>query len=222
MAKDNNIPTSDAQFDIFQKQFVAGTVKTPAAYGITANDATALTAGQTAWQTAYAAHITAQQGALSATKAKDEARTTFESALRTAAQKVHATAKADNSLRAAVGLPPRDGVRTDVGTPLTRPVGRLEAAGPRTLVIHFTDELTPTRPLRPPGVRGCEIYVFIGDQPPADPAGYSFLAFDTRTPYTHEHLPADAGKTATYLLRWQNTKGERGPFGRAVTAKIPL
>lgn len=222
MAQDNNIPANDAQFDIFQKRFLAGTTKTPAQFGITANDVTALTTGQTAWQTAYAAHITAQQGALSATQAKDEARALFETALRTAAQKVHLTAKADNSLRAAVGLPSRVGTRTPVGTPTTRPIGRLEAKGPRTLVLHFTDEMTPNRAVKPPGVRGCEIYVFIGEQPPPDPAGYTFLMLDTRTPYIHEHQPADAGKTVSYILRWQNTKGKPGPFGRMVTAKIPL
>ena len=222
MAQDNNIPANDAQFDIFQKLFLAGTTKTPAQYGITTDDVTALTAGQTAWQTAYAAHIAAQQGALSATQAKDEARTTFEGALRTAAQKVHVTAKSDNSLRAAVGLPSRSGTRTTVGAPTTRPIGRLAVAGPRTLVLHFTDELTPNRSIKPQGVRGCEIYVFIGEQPPADPAGYTFLGLDTRTPFTHEHQHADAGKTVSYVLRWQNNKGEPGPFGRMVTAKIPL
>jgi hypothetical protein len=222
MAQDNNIPGNDAQFEIFQKQFVAGTTKTPVQYGITATDVTALTAGQTAWQTAYAAHIAAQQGAVSATQTKDEARATFEIALRVAAQKVHVTAGSDNSLRAVVGLPPRAVVRAAVGTPRTRPIGRLEVTGPRTLVVHCSDELTPARYRKPQGVRGCEIYVFVGDQPPPDPAGYRFLALVTRTSYTHEHPPADAGKTATYLFRWQNTKGETGPFSRAVTAKIPL
>lgn len=222
MAQDNNIPVNDAQFDIFQKLFVTGTTKTPAQYGITANDVSALTAGQTAWQSAYAAHVAAQQGALSATQTKDEARANFEQALRAAAQKVHATAKSDNSLRAAVGLPPRSGIRTLVGTPATRPIGRLESAGPRTLVLHFTDELTPTRAVRPQGVRGCEIFVFVGDQPPEDPAGYTFLGVDTRTPFTHQHQPQDPGKTATYLLRWHNTKGVPGPFSRPVAAKIPL
>lgn len=222
MAQDNNIPTNDAQFDIFQKLFVEGTTKAPAQYGITANDATALTAGQKAWEAAYPAHIAAQQAALSATQTKDEARANFETALRVAAQKVHVTARFDNSLRAAVGLPPREGTRTAVGTPATRPVGRLEAVGPLTLTLHFTDELTPTQLARPRGMRGCEIFVFIGDAAPTDPAGYTFLTLDTRTPYTHQHQPADVGKTATYLLRWQNTKGQTGPFSRPVSAKIPL
>ena len=84
MAQDNNIPANVSQFYTFQKLFVIGTTKTPVQYGITANDVAALTTGQTAWQTAYAAHIAAQHSALSATQTKDEARATFETALWTA------------------------------------------------------------------------------------------------------------------------------------------
>jgi hypothetical protein len=41
---------------------------------------------------------------------------------------------------------------------------------------------------------------------------YTFLALDTRPPYVRDHEAINAGKTAYYLLRWQNTKGELGPW----------
>jgi len=42
---------------------------------------------------------------------------------------------------------------------------------------------------------------------------------DTRTPYTADWTGADAGKVAHYLLRWVNTRGEKGPDGARQLAR---
>ena len=47
-----------------------------------------------------------------------------------------------------------------------------------------------------------------------------FLATDTRTRYVAQFDQADAGKTAYYWLRWENTKGETGPRSAMVSATI--
>lgn len=49
---------------------------------------------------------------------------------------------------------------------------------------------------------------------------HHFLAVDTKTPYVHEHETGDFGKTVHYLLRWQNAKGQPGPWGHVVSTKI--
>jgi hypothetical protein len=51
---------------------------------------------------------------------------------------------------------------------------------------------------------------------------YSFVALDTRTPCSDEHAAADAGKAVHYVLRWQNAKGEPGPWSSVLVAKVPL
>ncbi len=216
------LPGSDAQFEIFQAHFITTLTKSPAKFGVTADDVAALAAAQKVWSAAYPTHLKAQQDAQAATQAKQTARGNLEVVLRMAAQKVSATAGTDNSLRAAAGLPVRVETRSVVGAPETRPIGRLQAAGSRTLIVHFTDEVKPNRLAKPDGIRGAEIFYFVGAEPPVDPDDYTFLALDTKTPYTHEHDPADAGKGVHYLLRWQNTKGETGPFGAVVSAKVPL
>ena len=85
-----------------------------------------------------------------------------------------------------------------------------------------TLRFTPKRAAKPEGVQGCQIWAHVGDTPPLDASGYAFIALDTRTPYTHEHAAEDAGKTVSYLLRWQNAKGEPGPWSSVAAAKIPL
>ena len=62
----------------------------------------------------------------------------------------------------------------------------------------------------------------MGDSAPADETGYTFLAHDTRTPYTDAHPASDAGKTAYYMMRWLNAKLTPGPWGNVISAKIPL
>ena len=51
-------------------------------------------------------------------------------------------------------------------------------------------------------------------------AGCTLASIDTSTPYLYEFEPEDAGKTACWLLRWVSTRGDVGPFGVLVSAKI--
>jgi hypothetical protein len=219
---DDLIPSNDDEFDHFQEHFVTNVVASPAKYGLLTEDATALQAGQTAWSAAYAAHNKARNDAQTAVRTKDVTRGQFETILRSAAQKVNGSFTINDGLRASVGLRPRDVPRSLVGAPTTRPLGRIELRGPSTFVVHFVDEKTPLRRAKPKDAQGCQIWTYVGDTAPADPSGYTFLALDTRTPYTDQHRPSNAGKTVFYLLRWQNAKGEPGPWSDVVMAKIPL
>jgi len=98
----------------------------------------------------------------------------------------------------------------------------------------------PTRKAKPAGVLGAEIWVNIlpvGQPTPTDPASFTFVALDTRTPYTLDFAGADGGlpltrrggrtifhclpsakrlrrvkgKNANYLLRWVNRIGQKEP-----------
>ncbi|MFT3765276.1 MAG: hypothetical protein QM820_07135 [Minicystis sp.] len=215
------VPQGDDEFHHLQDQFVGAVSKDPDKYGVTAADATALQDAQAAWQQAYPEHKKAQAEAQTKTQKKDAARKQLEERIRGAARKISGTSSVTNELRVAAGLSPRTATRSAKGAPTTRPVGRIDVQPHRTLVIHFADEETPTRAAKPADVHGCEIWSFIGDAPPADPSQYSFLGLDTRTPYTDVHDAEDAGKTAHYLLRWQNRKGEPGPWGHVISIKIP-
>jgi hypothetical protein len=83
-----------------------------------------------------------------------------------------------------------------------------------------TNFVTPTRKAKPAGVMGAEIWAKIGPTPPVDPSELTFLAVDTRTPYTTDFDGADGGKQAHYMLRWVNTRGETGPWSETATATI--
>ena len=120
----------------------------------------------------------------------------------------------------AIGITIADTTKTPVAVPTTAPVGRIEQPNRLEHNLHFADATTPTSKAKPAGVRGCQIWVKIGTTPPASVSELNDLATDTRTPYVAQFDAADAGKTDYYWLRWENTKGETGPWSAAVSATI--
>ena len=59
-----------------------------------------------------------------------------------------------------------------------------------------------------------------GDPAPVNPGELTFLATDTRTPYTADYPGTDANKIAHYTLRWVSTCGEKGPWSETASATI--
>ena len=53
---------------------------------------------------------------------------------------------------------------------------------------------------------------------PVDPSELTFLATDTRMPYVATFAGADANKVAHYMLRWESTRGEPGPWSETASA----
>jgi hypothetical protein len=74
---------------------------------------------------------------------------------------------------------------------------------------------------RDAGVQGCKMYVAVANNPPTDLKAYRSVALSTRSPEKVAFDAADGGKTSNYLLRWVNTKGEKGPWGSVLSASIP-
>ncbi len=143
-----------------------------------------------------------------------------DSAVRTVVNKFAKDKTVADPNRAAAGTTVPDTTPTPVGPPTTAPSGRVETTNVREHTIHFADPSTPRSKAKPPGVRGCQIWVKIGTTPPASASELHYLATDTRTPYVAQFEPADAGKNAYYWLRWENTKGETGPWSAMVSATI--
>ncbi len=109
--------------------------------------------------------------------------------------------------------------RTPAPQPTTKPQGRVDASKRLEHTVHFFDENTPNSRAKPDGVRGCQIWCKVGS-PAADPAELSYLATDTASPYVVHFNGADAGKVVYYWLRWENTRGEVGPWSDVIMATV--
>ncbi len=215
------IPRPDGGFDAWQANFVTYASANAAALGLDPlTDIPPLTAAQTAWSTDYAANTAAQAAAQAARQGKEGARSAYEGLIRPLVGVLQASAAVDNIERKALGITVPDTTPTPVGPPTSRPVVTVDTSQRLQHSIAFADETTLTSRAKPDGVRGAQIWVKIGDPPPVDPDELTFLATDTRTPYVANFDGADANKVAHYMLRWESTRGDVGPWSETASATI--
>jgi len=217
----NYIPRPDGDFDAWQANFITYASANAAALGLDPLvDIPPLTAAQVTWSSDRAAHTAAQAAAQSARQAKDVARSGLEGVVRPLVARLQSSAAVDDAERQALGITVPDREPTAVGPPTTRPVVSVDTGQRLQHTIGFADEATPTRKAKPAGVRGAQVWVKIGDPAPVDPSELTFLATDTRTPYVANFDGADANKVAHYMLRWESTRGETGPWSETASATI--
>jgi hypothetical protein len=214
------IPQSDAEFNIWQQNFIGVLAVNQAALGISAGTIADLQTSGGAFQTDYGSFTTTQNSANAATQLKDTSRSTLENQIREQARIVQANPATTNEMRAQLGITIPDETRTPSPVPPTRPIASIDNRQRLQHTIHFFDESTPNSKRKPDGVRGCEIWNKIGGTAPIDPSELSYIATDTRTPYVLNFDGADAGKMSHYMLRWVNTRGETGPWSETVSVTI--
>lgn len=214
------LPAGDADFTNWVRNFLSYANANLAALTLVAADLTPLTTAEDDWQTALDKHVAAQAQAQGARQTKDDARAKLEFLVRPLVGRLQTTPAMSEAHRASLGVSLRSTTRRDAETPTTRPVVTIDTSQRLRHTISFVDELTPTVRAKPPGVAGCEVWVKVGGATPVDPSELHYLATDTRTPYTAEFEGDDGGKMAYYMLRWVNTRGERGPWSQTVAATI--
>ena len=211
----SSIPGGDAEFGAWLENFLTYATANVAALGLVDLELVPLRTARTMWRTAYPAQLTAQAAA-------QAARSNVEAALRPLVRRLQSSAAVSDAERAGLGLTVPDRQPTPVSPPTTPPVVKVTVSRLRH-VIHFTDAAAPTKKAKPAGVNGAEIWVklaAVADPPPTDPKALTFVALDTRTPYTLDFDGADGGKNAHYMLRWVTTKGEKGPWSETATATV--
>lgn len=120
--------------------------------------------------------------------------------------------------RNALHLPLPNTKRTPAPVPTTRPVGEVHNNNLLEHKITFTDE--DGKRGRPDKVRGCQIFCKEGITPPVDEREMRLLASDASSPYVHKFSFSDAGKTFYYRLRWENSRGEAGPWSAFISGVV--
>lgn len=214
------IPSGDAEFDAFATNLKTYVNANLAEFGLVAADVEPVNAAQVAWDAAFPAVAPAEAAARAAVQAKNTARESFTAAIRALVKVIQAKPSVSDESRQAIGITVPDDIKTPVGVPTTAPVGRIEQLNRLQHTIHFADSDSPTSKAKPAGVRGCQIWVKVGSPAPTSASEMQYLATDTRTPYVAQFEGIDIGKTACYWLRWENTKGQTGPWSAPVSATI--
>ena len=82
------------------------------------------------------------------------------------------------------------------------------------------DELTPTSRSKPDDASYYEAWVKVGDTPPTDESELRYLDSSTTAELLVKYAGKYAGKTAHYMVRWVNSRKEKGPWSQTVSATI--
>lgn len=216
-------PRSDPEFLAWGEQFNDYLQAHFSELGLSPGDVLGLNADLISYSAAQEALVRARAEAAAAVEANTRARRRFEAAMRKSVRRIQTYPGTTDTHRANLGITVPDPERTPIGPPTTRPLVKIDFSKRLLHRIAFVDERTPTRRARPPGVMGADVWVKVtapAEPPPTDVGDLTFLFLSSRTPAVAEYGGADAGKTAHYMLRWLNRRGEPGPWSETASATI--
>lgn len=123
--------------------------------------------------------------------------------------------------REALGLPVYKTTRTPSQVATEPPDYEIETSVIRRLIIHFFRLGHRHSNAKPLGQQGAEIRWTILDHPPTSIDELIHSSFDTHTPFILDFDENQRGKTVYFCLRWENTRGEKGPWSEIISAIIP-
>ena len=172
------------------------------------------------WKDKYSVYLPEATRTPLITFEKNEARRDFEKPLRLLVKNLQSNPKVTADDLRAMGIALPSGSRTPAPVPATYPEFTPDSSVIRRLTVHFRNAGSDSN-AKPKGVHGAEIRWAVLDTPPAGVATLANSSFDTRTPFTLEFDDAQRGKTVYFCLRWENTRGEKGPWSEIVSAIVP-
>ncbi len=213
------IPGPDANFQAWQSNFVTYANANLAALGLVAADMTPVTTAQTAWNTAFPAHVAAVNAAKAAKQTKDENRAAHVAAIRPLVRRLQASLSVSDAEKASLGITVAQSP-SPIGAPTTAPQVAIECGNRLQQTLRFVDSATPTKKAKPAGVLGVEIWNKVGITPPPGESDLRFVAVDTNAPHLMHFDSADGGKTNYVWMRWVSPTGERGPWSEQAQATI--
>lgn len=230
MRNSDFLPDAAGAFDAWQENFVAYAVAHSKELGLSVEDVDELVERRNDWKKRYGQLAAARAAYAEAAAAKARAMKDLKSQIRTLTSRIQDSAATTDAMRAALGITIRDSVLTPVDVPTSVPVVSVDTSERLRHTLHFSDSQMPTRRAKPKGVIGAEIWVQVGEAATTSQItnhqvtnaldSFTFVKLATRTPALVEFSGADAGQMASYVLRWVNTRGERGPLSAVATATV--
>lgn len=216
------VPRGDLALCDWAVMFAARLTAEPGRFGRTAAEAAAVQQLVDAFAAALPAVAVRQTRTVGAVVAKEVARKPMVAALRRVAQRIRRDAGVSAADKRTLGLAAVDTSRSRIPVPATAPQVIVAVAAPNVHVVRYSDSSNPTRRAKPPGVVGMQLFVTFSDSPrdaspPLAPEEAAFRAFVTRQKKMIAYSPAQRGRVAHYFARWQNRRGEAGPWS-AVTS----
>ncbi|MDR2481797.1 MAG: hypothetical protein LBD07_05875 [Spirochaetaceae bacterium] len=172
---------------------------------------TQLKSHETAWLAAFA-KIAGPHTSVD-TEEKNDARKAAEAFVRPFVQQYLKFDPVTDEDRTAMNIPNRDTTATPIGKPVTRAqIVSIKASGGFRIELILQDESAPGSHAVPYGMNGALLNYTVGAEKIADYDALKETRLMTRAHFTLELGPADEGKFLSCAARWQNERGELGPW----------
>lgn len=214
------IPAGDSDLLDWSANFNTKLTAAPTDYGLVAGDATAYAALHTDYNTKLTAATNPATRTSVTIADKDTSRDTLVAKARQLVRIIQASTATDDADRAELQIAIPDTAPTTIAPPSSKPVVNIEQIQNLAHKLRVRDELTPTTNAKPEGALGAEVWRKIGPGEPLSIAECDYMGLATSRFFTATHEAGDVGKTAYYILRWINAKGEAGPTADQVSATI--
>ena len=214
------IPTKDAAFAAWIRNLLPYVQAHLTAFNIQDAVFQPLLTLNSAWETAYAKALDPNRGPVDIAE-KNRVREALEKELRSfiKAFLLYSPFVSDKE-RNEMQLPIHDTKPTPVPPPTTFPEYSVDSSIPNQLTVRFWDAVTKQRG-KPRGIHGAEIRWELREDAPAKVEDLVNSSFTTRTPYALVFTGDKQGHRVYFCLRWENNKGEKGPWGALVSAVVP-
>lgn len=209
---DPYIPTRQADMRTWALNFAALITAAPATYGLTAGNATTIQTAVDDFDAALTLALDPTTRTPTTIADKDAKKAVMLDTVRPFAQQVKNNAGVSNENKAALGLNIDDESPTSVAPPVTQPLLSIQAATPLQHTLRYADVNTPTLRAKPEGVSALQLFRHIGANAPASYTDWEFVGAFTRNPVESSFASGSAGMDCQYVGRWQNRKGEVGPW----------
>jgi hypothetical protein len=213
------IPDKDTDFNVMQDVIFVAANTHYVAWGLDNMWMdTKLLPAQAQWVAAWAAYQDPNVRTPLHTFGKNAARKKYEKLLRLLVRNIKASTRISDEERRAMGIAiPLSGKLTP--KPTTCLDVDIDTSILRCLTVHFRDQGSERR-AKPKGIHGCEIRWAILNAPPVSIDNLLHTALATRSPYMLEFSESQRGQVVWFCLRWENTRGEKGPWSEIVSAII--
>jgi hypothetical protein len=213
------IPASDYAFHLWQGNLTTKVAPKAPAWNISLDAVASLQTLKAEWVATYAAAEDPATRTKLTVKAKQLARKAYEAALREFVRSYLAYNPAVSDVdREDLEIPVHKTTHTPAPKADKAPYATAIANGPRQVRFDFGAEEGSMA--KPEGQHGAEIASAISE---TKPNLHQLIRsnFDTHSPLILTFEDEERGKTLWYAARWENTRGEKGPWGEIQSVIIP-
>lgn len=222
------IPSKDADLVNWAQNFSTVLTAAPTDYGSTSAAAAAISTAVGTFVTDFGTDGTIDRKAVNpATRTKagvaalKVAKAAMLGLIRPVALAIINSATVTDEQKTTIGVTVKDKVKTVIAPPTTYPNITLLPAGSGLITLRYADNTTPTSKAKPSGVTGLQLFAATSATVITDAASIPFSEFITKQPMQLERDNSEKGKTLYVVGRWQNAKGESGPYGPIVSVIVP-